>query len=55
MTIAPVAVSPGVAFFPGFLDRARQEALRDAIMAVIAEAPPYRPRMPRTGKPFSVR
>ena len=52
---AAVAVAPGVNYFPGFLDRAMQEALRDEILAILIEAPPFRPRMPRTGKPFSVR
>jgi len=51
---AALAVAPGVDHFPGFLDRAAQEALRDEVMAILAEAPPFRPRMPRTGKPFSV-
>jgi alkylated DNA repair protein (DNA oxidative demethylase) len=50
-----VAGAPGVDYFPGFLDRAVQEALRDEILAILVEAPPFRPRMPRTGKPFSVR
>jgi alkylated DNA repair protein (DNA oxidative demethylase) len=45
----------GVAFIPGYLDRAAQEALRDALREVVAAAPLYRPTMPRTGKPFSVR
>jgi DNA oxidative demethylase len=49
-----VAVAPGVDHFPGFLDRGAQEALRDAVMAILEAAPPFRPRMPRTGKPFSV-
>jgi alkylated DNA repair protein (DNA oxidative demethylase) len=53
--LAAVAVAPGVEYFPGLLDRAAQEALRDEILAVLMEAPPFRPRMPRTGKPFSVR
>ena len=52
---AAVAVAPGVDYFPGILDRAAQEALRDEIFAILIEAPPFRPRMPRTGKPFSVR
>jgi alkylated DNA repair protein (DNA oxidative demethylase) len=52
--IATVAIAPGVDHFPGFLDRAGQEALRDEALAILAEAPPFRPRMPRTGKPFSV-
>jgi len=49
-----IAIAPGVAHFPGFLDVPAQAALRDAILAILAEAPPFRPRMPRTGKPFSV-
>jgi alkylated DNA repair protein (DNA oxidative demethylase) len=40
---------------PGFLDRAAQEALVVAVDDVIARAPLYPPRMPRTGTPFSVR
>ena len=51
---APVAIAPGVVYFPGFLDQSAQKAMRDAILAILAEAPPFRPRMPRTGKPFSV-
>lgn len=49
-----IDVVPGVAYFPGYLDRAAQERLRDAILAVLAEAPLYRARMPKTGKPLSV-
>jgi DNA oxidative demethylase len=52
---AAVVVAPGVDYFPGLLDRAAQEALRDEIGAILVEAPAFRPRMPRTGKPFSVR
>jgi alkylated DNA repair protein (DNA oxidative demethylase) len=51
---ATVAIAPGVDYFPGFLDRAAQEALRDDVLAILKRAPPFRPRMPRTGKPFSV-
>jgi DNA oxidative demethylase len=54
MPLAAIAVAPGVDHFPGFLDRAAQEALRDEVQAILAEAPLFRPRMPRTGKPFSV-
>ena len=54
MPRAAIAIAPGVDHFPGFLDRAAQEALRDEIAAVLREAPLFRPRMPRTGKPFSV-
>ena len=53
----PVAVdiAPGVRHYPGLLDRAGQAALRDEIAAVLAAAPPFVPRMAKTGKPFSVR
>jgi alkylated DNA repair protein (DNA oxidative demethylase) len=47
--------SPGFRLHPGFLDRAAQEALAAAIAEVIAEAPLFAPRMPKTGSPFSVR
>src|ERR1700684_2467216 len=55
MPHATVAIAPGVDHFPGFLDRAAQEALRDDVQSILAEAPLFRPRMPRTGKAFSVR
>jgi len=45
----------GFQIIPGRFDRAAQEALRDEIRDVVAAAPLYRPSMPRTGKPFSVR
>jgi alkylated DNA repair protein (DNA oxidative demethylase) len=54
MLRAAIAIAPGVEHFPGFLDRAAQEALRDEVLAILGEAPLFRPRMPRTGKPFSV-
>src|SRR5260370_5474903 len=54
MPISAIAIVPGVDYFPGFLGRAAQEALRDEIQTILAEAPLFRPRMPRTGKPFSV-
>jgi alkylated DNA repair protein (DNA oxidative demethylase) len=46
---------PGLRFVPGYLDRAAQLAVLDAVRAVIAAAPLYTPRMPRSGKPLSVR
>ena len=45
----------GVRHIPGYLNSAEQAALVDDIRAVITEAPLYTPRMPRTGKPMSVR
>jgi alkylated DNA repair protein (DNA oxidative demethylase) len=54
MSRSPVIIAPGVYYFPGFLDRAAQESLRDEVLAILKRAPPFRPRMPRTAKPFSV-
>jgi len=54
MSHVAVSITPGVDYFPGFLGRAAQEALRDEVLAILEAAPPFRPRMPRTGKPFSV-
>ena len=49
-----VSIAPGVDYFPGFLDRAAEEALWDEVRAILELAPLFRPCMPRTGKPFSV-
>jgi DNA oxidative demethylase len=46
---------PGFRFVPGFLGRPAQEALLAALRAVVASAPVYTPRMPKSGKPLSVR
>jgi alkylated DNA repair protein (DNA oxidative demethylase) len=51
-TISPL---PGFRFIPGYLDRPAQERLLGEVRAVLAAAPPYVPRMPKTGKPMSVR
>jgi alkylated DNA repair protein (DNA oxidative demethylase) len=45
----------GLRLVPGYLDRAAQEALLAAVRDVIAQAPLYTPRMPKSGKPMSVR
>jgi alkylated DNA repair protein (DNA oxidative demethylase) len=45
----------GVRHIPGHLDRDEQQGLLEDIRAVVVEAPLYRPEMPRSGKPFSVR
>jgi DNA oxidative demethylase len=45
----------GLRVVPGYLERAAQETLLAAIRDVIAGAPLYTPRMPRSGKPMSVR
>lgn len=45
----------GVRHIPGHLDRGEQQGLLEDIRAVVGQAPLYRPEMPRSGKPFSVR
>ena len=50
-----VDLAPGLGFHPGYLDRAAQEALLAELRATLDAAPAFVPRMPRTGKPFSVR
>ena len=52
---AAAAVPQGFRILPGRLDRPAQEALLAEIRAVVAAAPLYRPAMPRSGRPFSVR
>jgi alkylated DNA repair protein (DNA oxidative demethylase) len=45
----------GLRIHPGYFDRAAQTKLRDAIYHVLAAAPLFTPRMPKSGRPFSVR
>ncbi|MCK0197474.1 alpha-ketoglutarate-dependent dioxygenase AlkB [Ancylobacter sp. 6x-1] len=52
---SPVEVVPGCLWWPGWFDRPAQEALVVALRQILTEAPLFVPRMPRTGKPFSVR
>ena len=48
-------LKPGLRLYKTALDRAEQEALLADLHEVLREAPLYRPAMPRSGKPFSVR
>lgn len=48
-------LAPGLRYLPDRFDRTAQEALVAAIRQVVAEAPLFVPRMPKTGKPMSVR
>ena len=50
----PTAAS-GLRFHPGYLDRAQQQALLAALRRIFAAAPLFTPRMPRSGRPFTVR
>ena len=50
-----ITIQPGATLLPGYLDRDAQESLRREIDAVLEAAPLYTPRMPKSGKPMSVR
>jgi len=50
-----IMIAHGVRLTPGYLGRAAQDEMLAAVRAVIAVAPLYVPRMPRSGKPMSVR
>ncbi|MGH6889934.1 MAG: alpha-ketoglutarate-dependent dioxygenase AlkB [Rhizomicrobium sp.] len=49
-----IDVAPGVVLWPQWFDAREQTLLAQDIFRLAAEAPFYRPRMPRSGKPFSV-
>jgi alkylated DNA repair protein (DNA oxidative demethylase) len=55
MTATPISLAPGLTYYPDYLDRPEQECLLEAVRSVTRAAPLFTPRMPRTGKPFSVR
>jgi alkylated DNA repair protein (DNA oxidative demethylase) len=48
-------IAPGAFLYPAFLDAATQEALAAEIAGVIARAPLFVSRMPKSGLPMSVR
>ncbi|RDJ25023.1 alpha-ketoglutarate-dependent dioxygenase AlkB [Bosea caraganae] len=50
-----LAVAPGVIHWPGYLSAEAQGALVADLREVARQAPFFQPRMPKTGKPFSVR
>jgi alkylated DNA repair protein (DNA oxidative demethylase) len=45
----------GLRVLPGYFDRPAQEALLAAVREVMRRAPLFTPRMPKSGKPMSVR
>ncbi len=55
MAASERGLAPGLRYFPDRFDRAAQEALVASIRQVVADAPLFVPRMPKTGKPMSVR
>jgi DNA oxidative demethylase len=44
----------GVSLWRGWLDREAQRRLLTELSALLADTPPFRPTMPRSGRPFSV-
>jgi alkylated DNA repair protein (DNA oxidative demethylase) len=50
-----IELAPGLSYYPAYLDRAAQEQLLAHLRDIIGIAPLFTPRMPRTGKAFSVR
>jgi alkylated DNA repair protein (DNA oxidative demethylase) len=50
-----IELTPGLIYYPEYLDRPAQEHLLARLRDVIRAAPLFTPRMPRTGKAFSVR
>jgi len=50
----PVNIRQGVTYFPNALSPKEQRALLKDIEHILIHAPLFKPRMPRTGKPFSV-
>jgi DNA oxidative demethylase len=53
--MAAITLAPGAVLTPGYLDRDAQKDLLAAVDAVLRSAPLYTPRMPKSGKPMSVR
>jgi len=53
--MSSITLAPGLVYVPDYLDRAAQERLLQSLRDVTRAAPLFTPRMPRTGKPFSVR
>lgn len=51
----PASDLDGFRLWPGLLDRAAQERLRDAVFARLKAGPLYIPRMPKSGVPMRVR
>jgi DNA oxidative demethylase len=51
----PPTYLSGLRIYPGYLGRDGQADLIAAVRCVFASAPPYTPRMPKSGRPFTVR
>lgn len=44
----------GIALYPGIVKETAQRALIADLVEIFRQVPPYRPRMPRTGRPWSI-
>jgi alkylated DNA repair protein (DNA oxidative demethylase) len=54
-TLTPGDAASGLRLHPDYLDRNRQSELLAALREVLAAAPLFTPRMPLSGRPFTVR
>jgi alkylated DNA repair protein (DNA oxidative demethylase) len=52
--MTPTEIVPGVRFWREYFARDAQRALVEEILARVREAPVYKPKMPKSEKPFSV-
>jgi alkylated DNA repair protein (DNA oxidative demethylase) len=50
-----VPITPGAIHYPGYFDREAQVAMVEVLREALKQAPLFTPRMPRSGKAFSVR
>ena len=48
-------MTSGLRYIPSYFDRAGQEAIVATLEEALLQAPFYRPVMPRSGRPFTVR
>jgi alkylated DNA repair protein (DNA oxidative demethylase) len=52
--VKPLALAPGVSLWREYFTRDEQKALAVEVFDLAADAPLYKPCMPKSGKPFSV-
>jgi alkylated DNA repair protein (DNA oxidative demethylase) len=52
--VKPLALAPGVTLWREYFTREAQRTLTETVFTLAEDAPLYKPRMPKSGKPFSV-
>jgi len=52
--VKPLTLAPGVTLWREYFTREAQRTLTETVFALAEDAPLYNPRMPTSGKPFSV-